>query len=181
MDSVLNKTRKRAGLLWHVHFSNQLPADMTSQLYITYVRPIMEYACPVWHSNASAVHATALERIQASVVRTILAAEWDTPKEVMLHRLDWPSLRWRRAVFCMGRLSDCLFKFSFSSGRAVRKPHQLILRSASSAKRHHRFYAAAVAWKKLRIKLQHISKKRTFCASQEEHSEKHRYKSRHSS
>ena len=52
----------------------------------------MEYACPVWHSSASAVDALVLERVQASVVHTILAADWDTPKDILFRQLDWPSL-----------------------------------------------------------------------------------------
>ena len=80
LESILAKARKRAGLLRHVHVSHQLPAKLTCHLYITYVRPMMEYACPVWHSSASAVDALALERVQANVARTILAAHWDTPK-----------------------------------------------------------------------------------------------------
>ena len=38
------------------------------------MRPMLEYACPVWHSSASTVNALALERVQANVARTILAA-----------------------------------------------------------------------------------------------------------
>ena len=87
LESILAKARKRAGLLRHVHVSHQLLAKLTCHLYITYVRPMMEYACPVWHSSASTVDALALERVQASVAHTILAADWDTPKDILLGQL----------------------------------------------------------------------------------------------
>ena len=88
LESILAKARKRAGLLRHVHVSHQLPAKLTCHLYITYVRPMMEYACPVWHSSVSAVGALALERVQASVARIILAADWDMPKDILFRHLD---------------------------------------------------------------------------------------------
>ena len=97
------KARKRAaaGLLRHVHVSHQLPAKLTCHLYITYVRPMMEYACPVRHSSASAANVLTLERVQASVARTILAADWDTPKDIFFRQLDWPSLRWRQTILSL--------------------------------------------------------------------------------
>ena len=147
LESILAKARKRAGLLRHVHVSHQLPAKLTCHLYITYVRPMMEYACPVWHSSASAVDALALERVQASVARTtgILAADWDTPKDILFRQLDWPSLWWRRTILSMtlfhqlvhhgeGPLMECMFQLLSATGRSVRKPHQLILGMASSTK-----------------------------------------------
>ena len=33
--------------------------------------------------------------------RTILAADWDTPKDILFRQLDWPSLRWRRTILSM--------------------------------------------------------------------------------
>ena len=73
------------------------------QIYLTWVRPSMEYACPVWSASISAEESMALERVQASVARRILSAEWITPKSALLKRLKWPTLWWRRAV-----LSVCL-------------------------------------------------------------------------
>ena len=128
----------------------------------------MEYACPVWHSSVSAVDALALERVQASVVRTILAADWDTPKDILFRQLDWPSLRWRRTILSMtlfhqlvhhgeGPLMECMFPLSSATGRSVRKPHQLILGMASSTKRLNGFfYSAAILWNTLPAKIQNI-------------------------
>ena len=138
--------------------SHQLPAKLTCHLYITYVRPMMEYACPVWHSSASAADALALERVQASVARTIfkLAADWNTPKDILSRKLDWPSLRWRQTILSMTLfhqpvhhgeepLGECMFQISSATGRSVRKPHQLILGMASSMKRLNGFfYSAAI-------------------------------------
>ena len=150
LESILTEARKRAGLLRHIHVSHQLPAKLTCHLYITYVKQMMEYTCPVWHSSVSAVDALALERLQASVARTILAADWDTPKDILFRQLDWQSLRWRRTILSMtlfhqlvhhgeGPLMECMFPLSSATGRSVRKPHQLILGMASSTKAPKRF------------------------------------------
>ena len=37
----------------------------------------------------------------SSVARTILAADSDTPKDILFRQLDWPSLRWRRTILSM--------------------------------------------------------------------------------
>ena len=154
---------------------------------VTYVRPMMECACPVWHSSASAVDALALERVQASVARTILAADWDTPKDILFRQLDWPSLRWRRTILSMtlfhqlvhhgeGPLMECMFPLSSATGRNVRKPHQLILGMASSTKRLNGFfYSAAILWNTLPAKIQNITNPRLFRASLEDRLSRQKY------
>ena len=140
----------------------------------------MEYACPPWYSSASAVDAHALERVQASLACTILAADWDTPKDILFRQLDWPSLRWRRTILSMtlfhqlvhhgeGPLMECMFQLSLATGRSVRKPHQLILGMASSTKRVNGFfYSAAILWNTLPAKIQDITNPRLFRASLED-------------
>ena len=142
----------------------------------------MEYGCPVWHSSASAVDALALERVQESVARTILAADWDTPKDILFRQLDWPSLRWRRTILNMtldlfhqlvhhgeGPLMECMFQLSSATGRSVRKPHQLILGMAPSTKRLNGFfYSAAILWNTLPAKIQNITNPRLFRGSLED-------------
>ena len=187
LESILAKARKRAGLLRHVHVSHQLPAKLTCHLYTTYVRPMMEYACPVWHSSASAVDALSLERVQASVARTILAADWDTPKDILFRQLDWPTLRWRRTILSMtlfhqlvyhgeGPLIECMFQLSSATGSSIRRPHQLILGMASSTKRLNGFfYSAAILWNTLPAKIQNITNPRLFRASLENRLSRQKY------
>ena len=75
-----------------------LPSDVIAKLYLHYVRPVLEYASPLWHSATPATTALAMERIQAGIARTVLWADWMTPKDQLLQQLAWPSLRWRRTV-----------------------------------------------------------------------------------
>ena len=80
-----------------------------------------------------------LERIQASVARGLLQADWFTPKEELFRQLGWPALRWRREITSLTMfhkllhsrpepLSECLFQYtSDTSARSRRKPFQLLL------------------------------------------------------
>ena len=82
------------------------------KLYLSYVRPTMEYASLVWHASIREDEATAHERIQASVARAILRAPWRTPKSHLLEQLDWPSVRWRRTVAALVFLHKLVYSVS---------------------------------------------------------------------
>ena len=69
---VLAQGKRKAGFLRYM--AKELPADLVSKIYITYVRPTLEYASPVWHGDLSKQQSLALERVQASVARRILKA-----------------------------------------------------------------------------------------------------------
>ena len=80
-----------------------------------------------------------LERIQASVARGLLQADWFTPKEELFRQLGWPALRWRREITSLTMfhkllhsrpepLSECLFQYaSANSARSRRQPLQMLL------------------------------------------------------
>ena len=103
VTQLITKASRRCGLLRCM--SHHLPQTISSLLYIYHVRPIFEYASPLWHGAISAELALSLEKLQASVARAILRAPWRTPKQQLLKALYWPSLRWRRAI-----ASTCLFQ-----------------------------------------------------------------------
>ena len=145
-SQVLAKGKKRAGFLRHI--CREVNTDISCKIYLSFVRPVLEYACPVWHSDINAEQSLALERVQATVARSILKADWRTPKSALLQRLGWPALRWRRTIISMvlfhrllrtaGPLGECVRVFPFSSsvsGRAKRKPLQLLLQPIRFSKR----------------------------------------------
>ena len=159
-----------------------MSASVSSKLYLTWVRPTMEYACPVWHASISKEDSLTLERIQASVARRILQADWSTPKELLFQSLDWPALWWRRSVLsvCLlfdlmtnatSPLKDCLFPcVSTRSGYNFRKPKQLLLPKTHST-RHQQsfFYHASLLWNTLPNSTQQSSSKETFKKEVERH------------
>ena len=96
---------------------------MASILYVYSVRPVLEYASPVWHGSLWEEDTMSLERIQASVVRSLLQADWFIPKEELFRQLGWPALRWRREITSLAMfhklqhsrsvpLNECLFQYA---------------------------------------------------------------------
>ena len=67
---ILAAASKRAGLLRLM--ARDLPLPVASKLYVYYVRPVLEYASLVWHGSLREEDAMSLERIQASVARSLL-------------------------------------------------------------------------------------------------------------
>ena len=174
LRSVLLSASKRAGLLrW---MSKDLPPDVIKKLYIYYVRPVMEYASPVWHGSITEEEAIAMERVQASVARCVSKSPWSTPKETLFESLDWPSLRWRRDVASMvlfhklltsaptSSFSECIPSFSSSNSvRGTRKPLQLLLNHANTSRYTNSFfYRSSVLWNSLPSNLQAIKNRKTF-------------------
>ena len=106
LDKLIISSRRKAGLLRYM--IPNMSASVSSKLYLTWVRPTMEYACPVWHASISKEDSLTLERIQASVARRILQADWSTPKELLFQSLDWPALWWRRSVLSVCLLFDLM-------------------------------------------------------------------------
>ena len=161
--------------------AQELSSSVAIKLYLCYVRPSLEYAAPVWHGSILENDAIKLERIQCSVARSLLKAEWNTPKETLLRILNWPSLRWRREVHAMllffnllkrrpAPLSECLYPFAYSkSHRSLRKPYQLLLPYANSNKFVKSFfYRSALLWNSLPHKIQSMTSKGQFHVAIEE-------------
>ena len=165
-----------------------LKPSTVQQLYIYYLRPKLEYACPVWHGALLERDALALERVQGSVARSILRAPFQASKSVMFEQLTWPSLRWRREILCITLfhlilhtrpppLDSCLFPFaSTNTVRSTRKPKQLILpRVRTSRYVKSFFFRSALLWNTLPANLQNITCHRKFKKNIEAHWSAHKY------
>ena len=187
MMHLLSMGKRKAGSLRFM--ARELPADLICRLYVSCVRPVLEYASPVWHGGISRQQAIALEIIQASVARRVLKAPWRTPKQELLERLQWPSLFWRRCVSttCLlhtlmhnptSPLNQCLFPFAQSlSLYNLRKPRQLILpRVRTSHHLHSFFYNSALLWNSLPHSLQSIPNHAQFRKALSHHWKEHQYK-----
>ena len=167
IEQVLVKAKKLAGLMRHI--SQYLTPQVLAKLYCNYIRPTLEYA--VWQDSISSEQALALERVQASLARAILQADWMTPKSILLERLQWPALRWRREISSLVVfhelitirpvfLSD-LFSFaSLKTDRHLRKTFRLLPRTANSAgDLKSFFYRSDLLWNTLPHDIQCIKKK----------------------
>ena len=125
----------------------------------------MEYAAPIWHSSIREEEARALERIQASVARSILRAPWRTPKSSLLKELGWPALIWRRMIASLRLLHKFVYNWSTNedetllrfSERRSRKPWQIILNHLRT-RRYNKsfFFYTSVLWNPLPNEIQAI-------------------------
>ncbi len=180
LEQLLTSGKKRAGLIRHM--SQYLPPHVSAKLYCYYIRPSLEYASPVWHGSITAEQALSLERVQASVARSILRADWKTPKSVLLEQLQWPALRWRREISSMvvfhelistrpAFLLNDLFSFvSARTDRLLRKPFQLLLRKANSVRDSKSFfYRSALLWNTLPHDIQCVKSKHHFKLALQKH------------
>ena len=118
-QSISAAAPKRAGLLRLM--ARDLPLPVASILYVYYVCPVLDYASPVWHGSLREEDAMSSDRIQASVARSLLQADWFTQKEDLFRQPGWPALTWRREITSLMMfhkllhsrlepLTECLFQ-----------------------------------------------------------------------
>ncbi|XP_071947425.1 uncharacterized protein [Antedon mediterranea] len=71
------------------------PSKDLLQVYTCYIRPLVEYACPVWHSSITKDQTKSIERIQKRALRIIYGMNY-VSYESALKLSDLPSLVNRR-------------------------------------------------------------------------------------
>ena len=132
--------------------------------------------------------AQSLERLQGSMARTILRAEWTAPKKELLAALQWPSLRWRRAIASLTLFhhlknsptpvaSSCLpAPFTSDDSHSCRRQHQVRLPTTRST-RYTRsfFFHSALLLNTLPNSIQSHSSTSSFQHALEEHWHAYKY------
>ena len=78
----------------------KLPAEDLLVVYCSYVRPVVEYCAPVWHSGLTEQQTMQIERIQKRACRLMLGLNYNTYVDA-LATLDIPSLASRREKLCL--------------------------------------------------------------------------------
>ena len=71
IEGVTSRFRQRVVLLSYM--AKYLSPDIVDKLYKGYVRPVVEYSSPLWHSRLTAHQSLTLERLQVRVGRQLLA------------------------------------------------------------------------------------------------------------
>ncbi|KAI8498013.1 hypothetical protein Bbelb_239570 [Branchiostoma belcheri] len=96
VDSVCTKANQRLYFLRKLkHFH---PAsDNLLTVYTSYIRPILEYAAPVWHSGLPNKLSDRIEKVQRRALRVILGAEYTSYAAACSH-LGLPTLSSRRTT-----------------------------------------------------------------------------------
>ena len=93
ITSVCSKARQILGLLYR-RFYNYAEGDTLKQLYLSLIRPHLEYACPVWDPHTMK-DKTLLENVQKFAFR-MATKQWDSGYQDLLDIMNVPSLADRR-------------------------------------------------------------------------------------
>ena len=95
IDYILHRVNHKVYILKRLAYKcpNQ---HFVCRLFVCLVRPILEYAGPVWDSCSKA-DCIRLERVQVSVARSILRMDRHVVSNAdVLETIGWPTLAWRR-------------------------------------------------------------------------------------
>ena len=93
--SVCKKARQQIGIIYR-RFYGHLNSWALRQMYLSYVRPHLEYAVPVWDPHHLG-HIEALEKVQRFALK-MCTKSWDSSYEDMLTFCNLPTLCQRRRV-----------------------------------------------------------------------------------
>ena len=101
-DKHMNEVVKRAnGKLYMLRLlkSHGLPRCDLLTIFQSYVRPVLEYAAPVWHGGITRNQNDKLERIQKRALRIIFGDQYTTYDET-LQLISLSTLEERRKTLC---------------------------------------------------------------------------------
>ena len=105
-DFIVKKANSRMELLRRIsNFGASL--DDLKNIYILYVRTLLEQSCSVWHSGLTEENTQDLERVQKSALKIILKDSYQS-YENALNKLDIETLEERRKLLCLQFAKKCL-------------------------------------------------------------------------
>ena len=131
IEIITKKARERANMLRRVFCNWHLDLQIKVTVYKTVVRPLLEYACEVWHTTSA--QAEKIESTQLSVAKMILQCPLRAPTPAMLQELnlqpletrrDIARLKWHNKIYNMSanrtpkRMLDCKWRRSGSGSAA---------------------------------------------------------------
>ena len=77
VEKMISKFYSRIWVLWHQKWSRVPPVDI-HLLYNSLVRPVLDFAVPVYHSLLTKDQAESLERLQVQALRSSTEGTWRT-------------------------------------------------------------------------------------------------------
>ena len=110
VQSVCSKARKILGLLYR-RFYNNAPSNSLVQLYLSLVRPHLDYASAIWSPHVKK-DKIALENVQKLACR-MATRSWDSSYKDVLDFVDLPSLECRRLETRLCLLYKIIYKLCY--------------------------------------------------------------------
>ncbi|KAI8508610.1 hypothetical protein Bbelb_137090 [Branchiostoma belcheri] len=115
VDSMVKSSNRRLYMVRRLkRFGVSVP-DLVS-VYTVYVRPLLEYAVPVWHPALTTKQSKTLERIQTRACKIILGSQYSS-YNMALTTLNLSSLADRRRELCRAFAESLLNSDSWDSGQ----------------------------------------------------------------
>ena len=76
-------------------------------IYVLYIRSILEQSCVVWHSSLTQENSEDLERVQKCAARIIMGNEYKNYEDA-LQKISLDTLKERRNTLCINFARKCL-------------------------------------------------------------------------
>ena len=93
ITNICNKTRRLVGMFYRRFYTNSSPESLL-KLYVSYIRPHLEYCSPVWDPQSKKL-AEDLENVQKFALKMCTKC-WDSNYETLLAATQLPTLEKRR-------------------------------------------------------------------------------------
>ena len=105
-DMIVKKGYQRM-LILHKLYAFNIPDDDLVNIYVLYIRSILEQNCQVWHHAITQEEKSDLERVQKVALKIILKDRYTTYEQALTHlNLDYLSIR--REKLCLNFAKKCL-------------------------------------------------------------------------
>ena len=106
VDDIISKGSKALYMLYAMKKFHP-PQEQMVKVYVTYIRPLLEYCAPVFHASLTAQQAQQIEKVQKRALKLI--AGYDQSYQHILNQLNLKTLADRRQMLCL-RLGKQLLK-----------------------------------------------------------------------
>ena len=103
---IVRKANARMQLLRKI-VSFGAPIQDLKQIYILFIRSLLEQSATVWHSSLSLQNITDIERVQKSACKLILGEKYENYQNALL-QLDMLTLSERREELCINFAKKCV-------------------------------------------------------------------------
>ena len=100
VEDIVSKASRKLYTLCILRKCKTPIEDMVT-VYTCYIRPVLEYACPVWHTSLTDAQAEKIEFVQKRALKIILGIKYVGYTEA-LNVCKLPSLRCRRDALLQG-------------------------------------------------------------------------------
>ena len=128
-------------IMLHKLYSFNIGDDDMVNIYILYIRSILEHSCQVWHYSITEEERSDFERVQKVACKIILKNRY-TSYEQALNILNLDSLDDRRAILCLKFAKKCvkhrktkdMFPLNQSDDKNTREREKYLVQHATTSR-----------------------------------------------